>query len=167
GMLALYAAALDTRISAAYVSCYCDDRRSIWQQPIDRNVFGLLDEFHDADLCSMVLPRFLLIEQIHGLPPELALSGQGGAPSRLTAPKPEAVDGVMEQVKRVAVQFRPEPFHLVSLGTDHPCSTALVTLRSELSSDTKLTRLRDSGELPQRLRNSFDSKPRQLRQIHE
>jgi hypothetical protein len=73
----------------------------------------------------------------------------------------------MEQVKRVAVQFRPEPFHLVSLGTHHPCSTDLVTLRNELSSDTKLTRLSDSGELPQRLRNSFDSKPRQRRQIHE
>jgi dienelactone hydrolase len=167
GMLALYAAALDPRIAAAYVSCYCDDRRGIWQQPIDRNVFGLLDEFHDADLCSMVLPRFLLIEQIHGFPADLTLLGQGGAPSRLTAPTSAAVNGVVEQIKRIAQQFRPEPYHLVFLGSHHPCSTHLLTLHNELAPETKLTRLSDSGELPQRLYNSIDPKTRQSRQFHE
>ncbi len=52
GMLALYAAALDTRIDAVCVSGYFDNRNSIWQQPIDRNVFGLLAQFGDAELTA-------------------------------------------------------------------------------------------------------------------
>ena len=61
GSLALYAAALDPRIDAACVLGYFDDRNSIWEQTLDRNVFGLLTEFGDAELASMVAPRKLLL----------------------------------------------------------------------------------------------------------
>src|SRR4030095_1976581 len=44
GLLALYAASVDARIDAACVSGYFDDRRRIWEEPIDRNVFGLLEQ---------------------------------------------------------------------------------------------------------------------------
>ena len=56
GVIALYAAALDPRIDAACVSGYFDDRNAVWDQPIDRNVFGLLDQFGDAELASLVAP---------------------------------------------------------------------------------------------------------------
>jgi pimeloyl-ACP methyl ester carboxylesterase len=59
GMIALYAAALDPRIRASCVSGYFSDRRSIWQQPIDRNVFGLLDQFGDAELARLTIPSDL------------------------------------------------------------------------------------------------------------
>src|SRR5690606_34651897 len=42
GMLALYAAALDTRISSTLVSGYFNAREAVWSEPIYRNVFGLL-----------------------------------------------------------------------------------------------------------------------------
>ena len=57
GLLALYAAALDPRIDAALVSGYFDSRQNVWQEPIYRNVFGLLDQFGDAELASLVAPR--------------------------------------------------------------------------------------------------------------
>ena len=57
GMLALYAGALDTRIDATCVSGYFGPRERIWEQPIDRNVFGLLEQFGDAELAAMVAPR--------------------------------------------------------------------------------------------------------------
>ena len=57
GMLALYAGALDPRIQAVCVSGYFGDRRTIWRQPMDRNVFGLLDQFGDAELASLVHPH--------------------------------------------------------------------------------------------------------------
>ncbi len=89
GMLALYAAALDTRIKAAAVSGYFNDRRGMWAEPIDRNVFGLLERFGDAELAAMVAPRCLIIEAALG--PELELPGKGGAPARLVSPALEKV----------------------------------------------------------------------------
>ncbi len=98
GMLALYAAALDTRIDTALVSGYFDDRRNIWQEPIDRNVFGLLNHFRDADLAAMIAPRRLIVAASPG--PELTLESQGGAPGRLVSPK---LEDVKKEITRAAV----------------------------------------------------------------
>ncbi len=108
GLLALYAAALDPRIDAAAVSGYFDDRRNIWQEPIDRNVFGLLEQFGDAELASMVAPRALIIEAAKG--PEVTLTGQGGgAPARLVTPKLDAVRREFERAQRLVQGLRPAP----------------------------------------------------------
>src|SRR5687768_8476915 len=42
GFVALCVAALDARVDATVVSGFFNDRRNVWQEPIDRNVFGLL-----------------------------------------------------------------------------------------------------------------------------
>jgi dienelactone hydrolase len=84
GMLALYSAALDTRIDASYVSGYFENRNGIWQQPIDRNVFGLLTEFGDAELASLVIPRYLIVDATKG--PQVSLPSEGGAPATLNGP---------------------------------------------------------------------------------
>lgn len=60
-LIALFAAALDTRISAAIVSGYFGPREHIAHEPIDRNFFGLLRHFSDAELAAMVAPRPLFI----------------------------------------------------------------------------------------------------------
>ena len=57
GELALYAAALDSRIDAACVSGYFTSRQNLWSEPIYRNVFGLLREFGDAEIATMISPR--------------------------------------------------------------------------------------------------------------
>ena len=62
GLIAFYAAALDTRITAALVSGYFDSRENVWSEPIDRNVWSLLSHFGDAQIASLVLPRHLVIE---------------------------------------------------------------------------------------------------------
>ena len=62
GLIAFYAAACDTRIDAAFVSGYFRPRESLWQEPIYRNVFGLLREFGDAEIASLILPRRLVLE---------------------------------------------------------------------------------------------------------
>jgi dienelactone hydrolase len=62
GLIALYAAAIDTRIDAALVSGYFDGRDRVWEEPIDRNVWSLLERFSDAEIASLVLPRHLVIE---------------------------------------------------------------------------------------------------------
>src|SRR5262249_42930451 len=85
GLLALYAAALDTRIDATHVIAYFGERNGIWQEPIDRNVFGLLDQFGDAELYTLIAPRELYVEMAYNGydVPYLELPSQGGAPGRL------------------------------------------------------------------------------------
>jgi dienelactone hydrolase len=61
GRLALFAAALDERIDATLVSGSFGPRESLWKEPADRNVFGLLREFGDAEVASLIIPRSLVI----------------------------------------------------------------------------------------------------------
>jgi dienelactone hydrolase len=103
GMLALYAGALDTRISAVCVSGYFGSRNHIWEEPIDRNVFGLLDEFGDAELATMILPRHLDLEQCKT--PPVDLPGQGGAPARIIFQDERQFLGEMERTKELAATF--------------------------------------------------------------
>src|SRR5262249_12387771 len=86
GALAFYAAALDPRIAAVCVSGYVDNRNEVWRQPIDRNVFGLLERFGDAEVASLIAPRTLIVEAAKG--PEFVIPPKtGGGPGRLTTPK--------------------------------------------------------------------------------
>jgi pimeloyl-ACP methyl ester carboxylesterase len=57
GRLALYAAALDPRLGAACVSGYFQPREEVWREPLDRNVFGLLERFGDAELAALIAPE--------------------------------------------------------------------------------------------------------------
>ncbi|QDV35774.1 alpha/beta hydrolase family protein [Tautonia plasticadhaerens] len=66
GMIALYSAALDTRIDGAWVAGAFGDRRGVWGEPIDRDVWGLLDEFGDAEIASLIAPRALAVEPCGG-----------------------------------------------------------------------------------------------------
>ena len=62
GLVAFYAAAADTAIDAALVSGYFDARERVWAEPIYRNVWGLLEEFGDAELATLIAPRALVVE---------------------------------------------------------------------------------------------------------
>ena len=106
GLLALYSAAADTRIKAAYVSGYFQPRQELWSEPIYRNVWGLLGEFGDAELAGLIAPRTLVIEssrapEISGPSPETPQRA-GAAPGRLTTPELQAV---LQEVRRARPVF--------------------------------------------------------------
>src|SRR5262249_62052701 len=91
GLLALYAAALDPRIDATCVSGYFDSRQNLWQEPIYRNVFALLDEFGDAELASLIAPRALIVEAcrvpaVEGPPKPRDGRSASAAPGQVTTP---------------------------------------------------------------------------------
>src|SRR5689334_7636061 len=84
GLIALYAAALDTRISATLVSGYFQPRQELWNEPIYRDVWGLLREFGDAELAGMIAPRALVVDPatapaVSGPPPSTP-ERRGAAP---------------------------------------------------------------------------------------
>ena len=100
GMLALYCAALDPRIRVACVSGYFADRRSIWQEPIDRNVFGLLEQFGDAELASLIYPNVLIVEAAKA--PEAQYSGKGGgAPAQVVTPPLAEVEREVKRARQL------------------------------------------------------------------
>jgi dienelactone hydrolase len=104
GLLAFYAAALDQRISAALVSGYFQSRQQLWQEPIYRNVFGLLREFGDAEVASLIAPRALLIEYaelpaVTG-PPKSREGRNGAAPGKLTTPEQWEVESELKRLQK-------------------------------------------------------------------
>lgn len=85
GLIALQAAAIDPRIQEVELHGCFGNRQRGWEQPIDRNVFGLLEQFGDAELATLIAPRQLVIFDDPG--PAVELSGAGGgAPAKLSGP---------------------------------------------------------------------------------
>jgi dienelactone hydrolase len=108
GLLALYAGAVDPRIVVVGVSGYFDSRQDLWREPIDRNVFGLLAEFGDAELGSLVAPRSLVVEAC--AVPDVNLSpGSDGAPGRLRTPPLARVRDELNRLGTMIDGLDPKP----------------------------------------------------------
>ena len=56
--------ALDARIDAVCVSGYFGPRENVWQEPIYRNVFGLLEQFGDAELAVREAASLTAVEAL-------------------------------------------------------------------------------------------------------
>ena len=112
GLLALHAAALDPRIEAALVSGYFDSRQRVWEEPIYRNVFGLLREFGDAEVASLIAPRALIIEhseapRVDG-PPAPSKGRGGAAPGKIATPEFSSIEQEIARAKKLGattIQF--------------------------------------------------------------
>ena len=88
GLIALYTSAIDERVDATMVSGYFGMREAVWEEPIYRNVWGLLTEFGDAELAGMIAPRPLVIEACRipesaGPPVPAAGRRAGAAPGKI------------------------------------------------------------------------------------
>ncbi len=66
GRAALYAAALDGRFQVCQVNAYFGPREGIAEEPIDRNVWGVLPEFGDAELGGLTGERELIVAPVAG-----------------------------------------------------------------------------------------------------
>jgi dienelactone hydrolase len=106
GLLAFYSAALHTRIGAALVSGYFGPLDRLWQQPIYRNVWSLLEEFGQEGVVSLIAPRALIVEaarapELDG-PPPATNDRSGAAPGVIRTP---AFDEVRAEFDRARVAF--------------------------------------------------------------
>lgn len=143
GLLALYAGAIDPRIQAVGVSGSFGDNRKVWQEPIDRNVFGLVDAFGTAELAAMIAPRTLIVEACRG--PELRLPGQGGAPAKLATASENEVRRELDRLKAILEPIKGADYsnlviaHFIENGNG--AFAAAATLQSFLSrlGDLKLS----------------------------
>jgi cephalosporin-C deacetylase-like acetyl esterase len=105
GLIALHTAAIDTRVDAAYVAGYFAPREKVWQEPLYRNVFGLLRNFGDAEVASLIAPRPLVIQhlgfpQIQSTTPAAGIR-QIAAPGRLEMPLDQSSEAEVERARSI------------------------------------------------------------------
>lgn len=190
GLLAFYAAAVDTRIDAACVSGYFQPRERLWNEPIYRNVFGLLREFGDAEIASLIAPRALVIEasrqpNVSGPPP--AREGRSGAaPGEITTPDVNTVLAELSRARTLISGLKNAvPLTLVDATTGTlliPYDNILamwpgkgnggqpgadLTLITFLQHLGRKGKPRPSGSVPKRLRKSEDPDIRLKRQFDQ
>jgi dienelactone hydrolase len=167
GLVALYSGAVDPRIRTTVVTGAFGPREGIWQEPIYRNVWGLLREFGDGEVALLYAPfRVLQIDysegpRIDGPPPPRPGRG-GAAPGRLQPTDPGAVSAELWRWKQDgAMPLR--GFRKPGLWDGN--HEALGYL---LSPDPQRAQpLEVLGRPPADARKDFDPAPRQKRQFDQ
>jgi len=169
GLVAFYAAALDTRIEATLVSGYFANRQQLWQEPIYRNLFGLLDQFGDAELASLVMPRALIVEacrapEVSGPPAARDGRNNSAAPGALRTPPASAAQTELDRALSLVSGLKLDhpPKLVVSGDGSGPEGSpeALDAFLSALSADAKV---RSIGSAPQLIRKDLDPTVRHKR----
>ena len=165
GLIAFYSSALDLRINATLVSGYFDSRQKIWEEPIYRNVFGLLEQFGDAELASLIAPRALVIEHclapsIDGPPAARRGRSIAAAPGVITTPALKSVEMEFKRAKTLCGPTFSRGLQLATKSED-----ALNAFWSGLAgSSSKLAPLHKP---PTPARKDFAIDARQHRQLRE
>ena len=176
GLIAFYAAAVDRRIEAALVSGYFDSRQGLWEEPIYRNVFGLLREFGDAEIASLIAPRALIVEysvvpKVDGPPPPRE-GRTGAAPGKLQTPDYTSVEAEFERARallKAAEHKDLDRFKLISgtegMNTGPGSDRALTAFLNALG--VSIEEVKQPAQAPTDLRVPFDPGARQQRQVKE
>jgi len=155
GLLALYAGTLDTRIRAVLVSGYFQPRQDVWREPIYRDVWGLLQEFGDAELAEMLAPRALIIEasrfpEVVG-PPAPTPERRGAAPSGSIHTPP--LESIRSEVDRA---FAAGNVQLVVSGAGRGLPGSVEALTALMHSLGVSIAHFSAGDLPSDRRPNFD-----------
>ena len=160
GLLALYSAALDPRIQATLVSGYFQQRTQLWKEPIYRDLWGLLREFGDAELASLIAPRALIIEASRGPrisgPPAPTQERQGATPNGELADPP--LDSVRTEIERARLHFAKlesgQHLRLIVSGDGHGLPGSEAAIQAFVQFLGVRDRLRAPGILPEATRRS-------------
>lgn len=99
GMIAMYAAAIDTCIDGALISGYFGPRDRLWQEPLYRNIWGLLHEFGDAEIATLIAPRRVIIEFSEG--PRWKRNVENTGPGELKTPPFREVEREFKRIERL------------------------------------------------------------------
>jgi len=105
GRVALYAAAVDERIAAVQVACAFGEREGMFNEPLDRNWWGALREFGDAEVASLISPRGLNVHPFKkpALEPWPTWEGPPAAKPGKSGAAPGTIKPIenLEEVKRL------------------------------------------------------------------
>jgi len=110
GLIAMYSAAVDERITACLVSGFFNRRESVWKEPIYRNIWGHLERFGGAEIAALVAPRTLFIEHSappRVMPPRLQPNGHrgGAAPGTITTPRLADIQSEIQRFTKLSGKY--------------------------------------------------------------
>jgi len=157
GLIAFYAAAIDTQIDAVLVSGYFDARENVWAEPIYRNVWSLLRRFGDAEIASLILPRSLVVEH-SAVPTVTGHKGDWRTPDSTS---------VSQEFRRIPARpgaARPTLVHDDGAPIGPGSIQALEAFAQGLGVETGMAL---SEEIPTDLRGSFEPDSRHRRAVRE
>ncbi len=164
GLLAWYAAALDTRIATVAVNGSLGPRE-MWAEPIYRNVWAYEAEFGDAEVGRLIFPRRMYFESTEG--PDVAgppppRQGRGGAAPGVLKKTASIGNAVFNDVQAWAnFGFGGEGVVGMSVSnppTGHGCA-------GRLAEDLRIQP--GGGGEPKDARKDFDPAARQKRQFDQ
>jgi len=174
GLLAMNAAALDTRILAALVSGYMRNRNCVWEEPVYRNVFGLLREFGDAEIATLIAPRMLVVEysrypQLSGKKTSRPGVRNVAAPGKLSQPDAREVSAELRRAGTLTGNTFAEARRLVAGAQDTAVPVFSAEAVQVLLAGLDISAAGDeTPELPLRTRTPLPDAPqRQRRQVKE
>ncbi|WP_286879918.1 hypothetical protein [Proteiniphilum sp. UBA7639] len=174
GLLAFYSGAADTRIDGVLVSGYFQEREKVWEEPLYRNVWGLLEEFGDAEIAGLIAPRLLVVEacqgpEVKGPPNAVGGRKEVAAPGRLTTPP---LNSVLNEAHQAEELFRklgiPSKFQLIvnDKGRGIPSSMAATEkLFTGLGVNAEIST--GPNQRPIRLTTGFNFDTRMQQQFYE
>lgn len=164
GLLAFYAAAADERIDAALVSGYFKSRQETWREPLYRNVWGLLREFGDAEIASLIAPRGLVVHaasepRVESSPAPAAGAKDLAAPGVLTNAPFASIEAEFQRIETLVPRTL-QRRSLFAEGAAAEALTAFAQLLGQESLSRDAAPLRDA-------RKSFDPSARSVRALRE
>ncbi|PYT23563.1 MAG: hypothetical protein DMG58_27820, partial [Acidobacteria bacterium] len=168
GLIALYSAALDPRVEATLVSGYFQVRTGLWKE---RDLWGLLREFGDAELASLIAPRALVVEATRGVhisgPPRPTRERRGATPNGTLVDPP--LDSVRAEFERARLHFTKldagQRLRLIVSGDGHGLPGSEPALQVFVQLLGVRSRLRAPGALPQAATRHMDPAGRLHRQF--
>jgi cephalosporin-C deacetylase-like acetyl esterase len=144
-MQAMHAAAIDERIDCVYSMGYFAPRESLWQEPIERNVFGLLRDFGDAEVAGLIAPRPLVLQHLFYPNYVVKMEASQGvraiaAPGKLAAPDVAAFNAEIARTKSLA------PTSLLLAATQETNNEQIIRhLLPQAAADAALKSLKITG----------------------
>lgn len=170
GLVALYAGALDERIAVVGVSGYFQPRERLWSEPIDREIWGLLEQFGDAEIATLVAPRPLVVETSPmpavNVPPQPKGGRSPHAPGSIVTPPPEAVVREVERAKALVAGLA-TPFAATVVRNDNGPAGGDAFLNAILPHIGVGQGVPPAGPAPRHLRAKFEPRERLRRQFQE
>jgi len=178
-LIALYTGAIDTRVKVTGVSNYLSPRERLWQEPIYRNVWGLLREFGDAEVLTLLVPRQVVLEYEAYVtkdgPKPATKERAGAAPGKLEQPVDKVVyiefDRYRDLIKKIPGALDNDAKRIVLAlvnGGDRTPNRSTLQPFLEFLSDVPLNSQKPAnGEPLTDLRKGFDPAPRQKRQFEQ
>jgi hypothetical protein len=171
GLIAFYAAAVDTRIVVCLVSGAFDPHEKIWEEPLYRNLFGFLREFGEAEVASLIAPRGLIVEHSEFPadtgPPAIRPGRRGGAAAgKLTTPPFAAVRVEFDRVAGL-VPAESKDRRLLVGENDRPVAPGSQPALEEFARQLYGGPLKSSDAQANDRRKGFVPAERQRRQVKE